>query len=530
MMQNYELILRKDGQNVSRFRVGAKAVIIGRASDADIVLPDRMISRRHARLQVVGDTLTVEDLGSTNGIVVNGKQVRQYTVKEGDEIFLAKYNVLVERTGIQKQLSDTGAFISFDSGERVLDRIVKSPGAERLAALYRASALVGKQLEVDDLMKAILDIIFDALPVGRGFIMTRQDEDEPPEIRVSRFKGKDTRSLPLSQTLMDYVFLHRSSVLTSNAKMDDRFDDAKSIFDYGIESAMCVPLAGHEDIIGAIYVDGDIDSTEFSQDDLELLTAIGRVVGIAVENTWLVEERVQRARLAALGEAMAGISHCMRNVLQGLKLAEESLDEAFQEKNWEDAETDWGSLRHHLGRFDKIVRDLLSFSRQEEAHPEHVDLDALVAEVFTTLTSYADKAGVKLEQDDEPMGFCFCDRQQIYRVLLNLVMNGVDACAGREDGRVRIWAWRNKFGAYLEVEDNGAGIEADLMPKVSQAFFSTKGSRGTGLGLACSNKLVEAHGGKIIIDSELGKGSRFTVFIPAREDDSQRTSPVGLQA
>ena len=529
-MPSYELVLRKDGQNVSRFRVGNKAVIIGRASDADIVLPDRMISRRHARLQVVGEHLTVEDLGSTNGVMVNGKHVRQYTVKEGDEIFLAKYNVLIERTGVQRQLSDTGAFISFDSGERVLDRIVKAPGAERLAALYRASELVGKPAGAEELMNAILEVIFDALPVHRGFIMTRQEEDEEPDIRVSRFRGDEARDLPLSQTLMDYVFLHRSSVLTTNAKMDDRFDDAKSIFDYGIESAMCVPLAGHNDIIGAIYVDGDSESAEFTQDDLELLTAIGRVVGVAVENAWLTEERVQSARLAALGEAMAGVSHCMRNVLQGVKLTEDALNDSIQARNWDDTDRDWGSLQHHLGRFDKLVRDLLSFSRDESTRPEEVDLDELTEEVFTTLASYAGKAEVILKKEDEPLGFCTCDRQHLYRVLLNLVMNGVDACTGRKDGCVRVWVWRNNFGAYIEVEDNGAGIQDEDIARVSQAFFTTKGSRGTGLGLACSNKLVEAHGGKIIIDSEPGKGSRFTVFIPAREDDSKRTSPVQLQA
>jgi two-component system NtrC family sensor kinase len=528
-MPSYELILRKDGQNVSRFRVGDKAVIIGRASDSDIVLPDRMISRRHARLQVVDDLLTVEDLGSTNGIVVNGKPVRQYTVQEGDEIFLAKYNVLVERSGVQQQLSDTGAFISFDSGKHVLDRIVKSPGAERLAALYRASALVGQQLEVDALMKSILDIIFDALPVGRGFIMTRPDDSEEPEIRVSRFKGKETRNLPLSQTLMDYVFLHRTSVLTTNAKMDDRFDDSKSIFDFGIESAMCVPLAGHGDIVGAIYVDGDSEAANFTQDDLELLTAVGRVVGVAVENTWLTEERVQRARMAALGEALSGISHCMRNMLQGVKIAEECLDENLRSQEWDEAQKDWGSLRHHLGRFDKLVHDLLSFSREEKAQPQEVDFDSLVAEAFSTLRNYADKAGVALEQDDESFGICYCDRQHLFRILLNLIMNGVDACAGREDGRVRVWAWRNKFGVYVEVEDNGAGIEPEHMPKVAQAFFTTKGSRGTGLGLACSNRLVEAHGGKMMIDSEPGKGSRFTVFLPAKDAVAPDESSVTVQ-
>lgn len=518
-MPTYELILQKDGQNVSRFRVGDKAIVIGRASDSDIVLPDRMISRRHARLQVVGDRLTVEDLGSTNGIVVNGQAVRQHTVREGDEIYLAKYNVLVERTGVQKQLTDTGAFISFDSAGRVVKQIVEAPGSERLAALYRASELVSRNLSDDDLMAATLDIIFEVLPVGRGFVMTKHAEEDEADIRVSRFTGRETRSLPLSKTLMDYVFVHRSSVLTSNAKMDERFDDAKSIFDYGIESAMCVPLAGHSDIIGAIYVDAESDKTEFTQDDLELLTAIGRVIGTAVENAWLQEERVQQARLAAIGEALASVSHCMRNVLQGLRIAEETMEDAVMRRAWEPAEESWSNLRHHLTRFDKLVRDLLSYSRDEQLNIEPVALDGLVDEVFQILSSYAAKAGVRLLRDDEPMGTCDCDRQQLYRVLLNLVMNGVDACMDRDEGEVFVSAWRNQFGVYIEIEDNGLGIPEGHLSKISQAFFTTKGSRGTGLGLPCSNKLVDAHGGKIIIDSDTDKGSKFTVFLPVRTKD-----------
>ncbi len=516
-MAIYELTLRKDGKDVSRFRVGDRPMVLGRSSSSDIVLPDRVISRHHAKLQVVNGALHVEDLGSTNGIVVNGELVRHRAIKEGDEIFLAKYTVLVERRETQQKLSDTSSFISYENSGSLVERIAGGGSAGHLPTLYRAAQLLGARLDQDDLLARILDLVFETVEARRGFIMIRTGADEQPSIRASRFTGKDTESLPLSQTLIEYVFLHKTAVLTTNADSDERFSGADSIFSYGIKSAMCAPLCGHDDIIGALYVDGEDANAEFSHQDLELLTAIGRVVGVAVENLWFNERQMKNERLAALGEAIAGISHCMRNVLMGLKADEEFIDDALDTGDIEDVRHNWREFRSGIDKFEKIVLDLLSFSRDSQPAVRPCDLDALIEEVLAVVRPLAEQSNVALRIPPDPAGVVLCDHQQIYRVLLNLTLNAVDACRKKADGQVSIVSWRNEFGLYIEVEDNGAGISANDLPRITEAFFTTKGSRGTGLGLACSKKLVEAHGGRLLVESAEGEGSTFTVFLPSEQ-------------
>jgi len=112
------------------------------------------------------------------------------------------------------------------------------------------------------------------------------------------------------------------------------------------------------------------------------------------------------------------------------------------------------------------------------------------------------------------------DSRGIYRVLLNLATNALDACE-RKGEVVSVRAYVNASGCYIEVKDDGVGIAPELLPKLSQAFVSTKGASGTGLGLACSYKLVRDHGGEITVASKSGEGATFTVFLPARLSPGQ---------
>jgi len=102
----------------------------------------------------------------------------------------------------------------------------------------------------------------------------------------------------------------------------------------------------------------------------------------------------------------------------------------------------------------------------------------------------------------------------MHRVLLNLLCNAIDACE-QEGGTIEISTGRDPRGFFLRVSDTGVGIPRENLSKLSQPFFTTKGEHGTGLGLACSYRIVEKHGGTISVDSEPGMGSTFTVHLPA---------------
>jgi signal transduction histidine kinase len=113
--------------------------------------------------------------------------------------------------------------------------------------------------------------------------------------------------------------------------------------------------------------------------------------------------------------------------------------------------------------------------------------------------------------------------------VLNVVTNAIDACEGRPEGKVAIATkyLEDDALAQITIQDNGVGISAEQLPKIFQAFVSDKGSRGTGLGLPVSQKIVKEHGGRILVDSQIGRGSRFTLEIPAVLANAVRETNVG---
>ena len=214
------------------------------------------------------------------------------------------------------ELAESSSVISYENAGTLFDNILQKEGSGRLGILYKAAQLLGSVFDLDQLLNRILHLIFEALPVKRGFILTLSPDCPDPILRAQHStepKGLD--DLPLSKTLIDHVFIHKSAVLTRDAQADERFDGSASILGHAIRAAMCAPLCGREAIVGVIYVDCGHDATNFSSEDLELLTAIARVVGVAVENARLYTENVERERLAAIGEATAGVGHCVKNIL-----------------------------------------------------------------------------------------------------------------------------------------------------------------------------------------------------------------------
>jgi signal transduction histidine kinase len=263
----------------------------------------------------------------------------------------------------------------------------------------------------------------------------------------------------------------------------------------------------------------------FTNDDLEMITAIGRIVGVAVENATLHREMVTNERLAAIGQATAGIGHCVKNMLVGVKSGSDFLDMAVAEKNWSLAEKGRGMLAASTERIENLVLNLLAFSRDYKLEPLETHLDGLLDDLVRLMQPRAEKVGVTLTFHRGEIGPFHLDGQQMYRVLLNLITNAIEACE-ENGGEVTLFSRRNAEGCFVDIVDTGVGIPKDIHPKLFHAFVSSKGSQGTGLGLACSDKIVRAHGGIITVQSTLGEGSTFTVFLPAQPNQPTHAKRV----
>ncbi len=452
------------------------------------------------------------------------------------------------------------------------DSAVLSQSDRSLEVMYLTAIAVGRTDDLDELLNRILRLIFDWVEADRGCIMLRDPESHElqPAARCDRSRSEEDQlyhqRIAISHTILDYVMDNKKGVRTSDARDDDRFDAAASIVKAGVREAICVPLQGRYGIVGALYIDTYISPGEriatgiqqrFNDDHLRLITAIGHQAALAIEDTFYYSALVQSERLAAMGQTIATLSHHVKNILQGIR-GGSYLIEAGLDRNDSDAvRRGWGMVDRNQQRISNLVMDMLTFSKEREPEKVESDLNETVRDVYELMLSRASELNVKLECQLAPeLGPAMFDPDAIHRAVLNLVTNAIDAVSGsdeqtdeelakevdaeaitrspgsipqeRSKPRVVIkTGYDSNLGWYVDVIDNGPGIAAADREKIFSLFESSKGARGTGLGLPVSAKIVREHGGDIQVFSD-DDGSHFRLRLPPTGTDIELTGTGAL--
>jgi signal transduction histidine kinase/pSer/pThr/pTyr-binding forkhead associated (FHA) protein len=565
------LIVIRGNDQGSEFELESDRVGVGRDPANEIQLHDTEVSRRHAEIRGEEGRYVLVDLDSSNGTFVNNDRIVRRALEDSDEIRIGS-SVLLFRAGTNNHLetrvtgqvaivagnySDDSNIIHSVSPEESnrlwVQSLESNDGAplNDLEVIYRTTMAVRHTLDIDQLLNKILKIIFEWVEADRGCILLVDGDGRlVPKAFHTRATKANSGKLSISKTILDYVMSHRQGVLTSDAKDDSRWNTTMSLLQHNVKEAICVPMQGrYNNMLGMIYIDTSTPPErivthgtlrKFHESHLRLMAAIGHQAAMAVEDTRYYTELVQAERLAAIGQTIAMLSHHIKNILQGVQggryLVEKGLaDTANMLRNLPSSpeaeqlnksvaciRKGWEISDKNQNRISNLVMDMLSFSKEREPSLEPADLNEVVADVVELMESRADEHGVKLLwRPYEQMPTLTFDPDGLHRAVLNIVTNAIDACEGRENGRVLVttnYAPRDNVARVI-VEDNGSGIPPDKIDAIFKLFHSTKSNRGTGLGLPVSNKIVREHGGKIVVQSEEGKGSRFTVVIPAIRPD-----------
>jgi signal transduction histidine kinase len=240
---------------------------------------------------------------------------------------------------------------------------------------------------------------------------------------------------------------------------------------------------------------------------------------------------LEAERLAAVGQTVADLAHAIKNITGGLKGGVFVVEKGFELDNRQYLLQGWDMVKSNVEKIANMALDLLNYSKEREPDYELCDPNRPAREVCELMASRCRDCRVNLKWDLEPgLSPCWLDREGIHRCLLNLVTNAVDACKEREDtadgGEVVVRS-RSADGWAVEyqVEDNGSGMDEETRSKLFQRFFSTKGSKGTGLGLMITRKIVNEHGGTIEVDSEPGRGTKFCIRLPPGHKTGVATDP-----
>jgi signal transduction histidine kinase len=331
--------------------------------------------------------------------------------------------------------------------------------------------------------------------------------------------------LALDQGIAGYAALHREPVNVTDAQNDPRFfKQADKTSTFVTRNLVAVPMMRQNRLIGILEVLNKRGAEHFSDEDVKIMQVLAGQAAIAIENARLFEAKVKSERLAAIGQAIAGLSHYVKNIVTGMGGSASLIEAALREERYDMLPKAWEILKRSNEKVSALVQDMLTYSKEREPQRSDVKLWEMLRDVVDINRQRAIDKGIEIcIKNDENIDTVQVDRTGFERCLLNLVNNALDAIEsallerGDESGGVlKIETARLESGTHwsVSVKDSGCGISEDKIQKVFDAFFSTKGSRGTGLGLAVTSKIIHEHGGKIDVQSNKGEGTTFTITMP----------------
>jgi signal transduction histidine kinase/pSer/pThr/pTyr-binding forkhead associated (FHA) protein len=554
------VIVIKGTDEGKQFELNAASISVGRESGNRIRLTDTEVSRRHAEFRHSRDGYRLIDVGSANGTFVNGQPIKDMLLRPGDQVQIGQ-TVLVFSAGrgeapaasdlaerislITRQEVELSSAIVRTIGETEGSRILAQPEKAKgewlktalanLRIMYEASQAVSHILDVNQLLERIMDLLMRSIQADRACIMLRHPDTgqlEPRAIRLCEGVEPDEK-IDVSRTITDYALTEKKGVLASDAARDERFSAGQSIARIGIREVICVPMKGRHETLGVLYLDTRSRSRDvvtqpgaagkFTEEHLSLAIAIAHQAALALEETRYYQAMVQAERLAAIGQAVATLSHHIKNILQGLRSGSEILKMGLDGKDDTLLQQGWKIVEKNQGKIYHLVMDMLSYSKEREPAVEPTDLNIVVRDVLELAQPRARELNIRLEsqlQADLPI--VLADGEGMHRAVLNIVGNAFDAVEEQPAPAVTVTTAQESDGAWVRVTvtDNGVGIAAEKLPELFKPFVSTKGARGTGLGLAVSRKILREHGGDILVQSQPGKGSRFVLRLPLK-------SPLG---
>ncbi|MBM3465108.1 MAG: GAF domain-containing protein [Armatimonadetes bacterium] len=303
-----------------------------------------------------------------------------------------------------------------------------------------------------------------------------------------------------------------------------RFDEVSG---FTTRSLLCVPLVAQGHVVGVLEALNKKDGGAFEDEDVDVATGLAQVAAASVMNAKLFArlkdaqaEMVLAGKLAALGTIASGIAHELNQPLTGIlgfvQLLQRKLDR--ETLTPENAGESPAFIEKQVHRMSRIIGHIGTFSHPSPAEHGLVSLDLVVADARTLMDEQLRSHGVHLSVAlDAALPTVRGDAVRLEEVVINLLANARDAIdrTGRSSGEIRI-AGRLKSDEVLpEVSDTGTGIGPEVLPRIFDPFFTTRErGKGTGLGLSITHGIVRDHGGRIVVESTLGEGTRFSVYLP----------------
>lgn len=402
-----------------------------------------------------------------------------------------------------------------------------------LDAFARVQRLVSNITDRDRVLRSILEesqniaqaeasslLLYDEKADDLYFHVVLSDEGNPQALQ-------EQVRLSLDEGIAGAAARSRRSVNVADVQSDLRFyPKADSLSTFKTHSILAVPMVDKDNLMGVVEVLNKVGGGGFSQTDQYVMELFAGQVATVLSNARLIEENLRSERVVAIGMAIAGMSHHIKNLLANLEASLELADEGLRDGNDQFFTKGWSVLKRNVRRVSDVVADMLAYAKPRFPRCEWHDAGKLLGQLGETVADRVakDQLAYQCRMANAPERV-YVDAAGFERCLLNLLNNAFDAVP-KGKGRVELLATRDEFGALIvKVQDNGPGIPLQHSEKIFDPFYSTKGSAGTGLGLAVTRKIVAEHGGNVLMEPGDEGGACFVLRFPQPfSEDEDRIS------
>ncbi len=396
--------------------------------------------------------------------------------------------------------------------------------------LLKISTAVGSNLNLPGILDTILKESMEVVTAQEGSVLLRDGVSNRLEMLASRGLPRDIvrrGHIPRDGSIAQWV-VQNEKPLILNGKVRGQDYSPAPAGTRTIASAMCLPLLAKGRVIGTLNLNRtDTSLGTFRRTSLNLMTLVSAHAAESIQIARLHEAVIHAERLAAIGETVSGVAHCVKNMLTGLSGGLYICRGAVERNDMAAFAKGSAILDQAISRISSLAMDMLEYSKDRPLKLAEMSVERLFAELKSVKAVVAEQRDVDIRVAiDKDAAILLAAGDQLFRSLLNLVDNAIDAC-GR-GGWVSLSAAADAspeamgrlsrdapYAVVLRVADSGPGIHPDAAGQLFQPFFSTKGSRGTGLGLAVARKIMLEHGGDLVLESQTGQGAVFALYLAA---------------
>ncbi len=389
---------------------------------------------------------------------------------------------------LEKKVSELDLLFSI---ERELNKII-----DKQELLQWLTAKIAETLKVDLAMVAL----FDGNDSGFNTMLSNRGE-------VSEEMQKGLFALEEVQHVLDVKEL---LVLNNFGDQDEKHARLSALIGSKVKHFACMPLQIDDKIIGVMPLFNKLEDNDyFRMDDQKLIRSLSSQISRSLETYRLREEKIKADRLASIGNMMSTIVHDLRTPINNIQ----GFVELMQEEDDEELREEFSGIIHEqITTLTNMTKDVLDFAKGKTSIlPVKYPVDKLITQFAKVFEQDVVKKGYRFEAVCDTASMVYVDPERMNRVFMNIMKNALEAM--KPGGTFSIHAKDRDGEVVFSLSDTGQGIPEEIRDNLFEEFVTSGKEGGTGLGLAIVKKMVDQHKGRIEVESEVGKGTTFKIYL-----------------